>query len=258
MNLNLKKPLIIFDIEATGPRPAVDRIVEISMTKVSADNSTLSKTWLINPTIPIPNVVSEIHGYYDADVKDKPTFKQASQEIFDFIGDADLAGYNSNRFDIPMLVEEFLRCNIDLNAEARKCVDVMKIFMKKEQRTLSAALKFYCGKEMVNAHKGDVDVAATFDVLKAQLERYPDILNDVDFLHEYSKDGEFVDFARRIYIKEGEYYVNFGKHKDKKVYEVFEREPQYYNWIMNNDFALDTKNKLKKIKLEYQLNKSKQ
>jgi len=195
-----------------------------------------------------------IHGYYDEDVADKPTFDKVANEIIEFIGDADFAGYNSNRYDIPMLVEELLRVNIDLDMRNRKAIDVMRIFMKKEQRTLAAALMFYCKKELVNAHSAGADVAATYDVLKAQLDRYEDLENESEFLHEFSKDGEFLDYARRMYIKEAEVYFNFGKHRDRRVVDVLEYEPQYYSWIINNDFPLDTKNKLKQIKLTMKKN----
>jgi len=255
MELNLVKPLIIFDIEATGASVSKDRIVELVMLKVSPDGSSVSKQWMINPTIPIPVEVSEIHGYYDADVADKPTFKEVANEIIEFIADADFAGYNSNRYDIPLLVEEFLRVDIDMDMRNRKSIDVMRIFMKKEQRTLEAALMFYCKKELVNAHTAGADVEATYDVLKAQLDRYEDLENDSEFLHEFSKDGEFYDYARRMYIKDNEVYFNFGKHRDRRVVDVLEFEPQYFSWIINNDFPLDTKNKLKQIKLTHKTNK---
>jgi len=249
MELNLVKPLIVFDIEATGTSVSKDKIVELVMLKVNPDGTEVSKKWVINPTIPIPEEVSLIHGYYDKDVADKPTFKEVANEIIEFVADADFAGYNSNRFDIPMLVEELLRVNIDLDMRNRKSIDVMRIFMKKEQRTLTAALMFYCKKELINAHSAEADVDATYDVLKAQLDRYEDLENESEFLHEFSKDGEFLDYARRMYVKENEVYFNFGKHKDRRVVDVLEYEPQYYSWIMKNDFPLDTKNKLKQIKL---------
>jgi len=249
MELNLVKPLIVFDIEATGTSVSKDKIVELVMLKVNPDGTEVSKKWVVNPTIPIPEEVSLIHGYYDKDVADKPTFKEVANEIIEFVADADFAGYNSNRFDIPMLVEELLRVNIDLDMRNRKSIDVMRIFMKKEQRTLTAALMFYCKKELINAHSAEADVDATYDVLKAQLDRYEDLENESEFLHEFSKDGEFLDYARRMYVKENEVYFNFGKHKDRRVVDVLEYEPQYYSWIMKNDFPLDTKNKLKQIKL---------
>lgn len=249
MNLFLEKPLIIFDIEATGASVSKDRIIDLVMLKVHPDQKEESRTWIIDPTIPIPLEVSEIHGYYDKDVAGKPTFKEVANEIIEFIGNADFAGYNSNRYDIPLLVEEFLRVGIILEMEGRQSIDVMRIFMKKEQRTLEAALMFYCKKELVNAHTAGADVAATYDVLKAQLDRYEDLENKASFLHEFSSDGDFVDYARRMYIKEDEIYFNFGKHRNRRVEDVLEMEPQYYSWIMNNDFPLDTKNKLKKIKL---------
>jgi len=255
MELKLVKPLIVFDIEATGPSVSKDRIVELVMLKVNTDSTDVSKQWVINPTIPIPAEVSLIHGYYDKDVADKPTFDKVANEIIEFIADADFAGYNSNRYDIPMLVEEFLRTGIDLDMRNRKSIDVMRIFMKKEQRTLEAALMFYCKKELINAHTAGADVAATYDVLKAQLDRYEDLENESEFLHEFSKDGDFLDYARRMYVKENEVYFNFGKHRDRRVVDVLEYEPQYYSWIINNDFPLDTKNKLKRIKLTMDNNK---
>ena len=251
MKLNLTKPLIVFDIESTGPNPAKDRIIEISMQKFMPDGSEVSKTWLMNPTVSIPQESSEIHGYYDADVEGKPTFEDLADELIAFIDNADFAGYNSGRFDVPLLVEEFLRLDKDLALENRMHIDVMRIFMKKEQRTLQAALKFYCNEELENAHKADVDVAATSKVLFAQLERYNDLEGEVKFLHEFCKDGEFIDFARRMYWKDDEAYFNFGKHKGRRVFDVFYAEPSYYNWIVKADFPLDTKNKLKKLKLEY-------
>jgi len=248
MDLALKRPLIIFDIEATGLDPAKERIVDLSVIKINPDQSRETKTWIFNPTIPIPLEASLIHGFYDEDVADKKTFKEQAEEISAFIGDADLGGYNSNRFDVPLLVEEFMRAGVDFDIDSRNCIDVMRIFMKKEQRTLEAALKFYCNKELLNAHSSGADVAATLDVLLAQLDHYDDLENDSDFLHEFSKDGDFIDFARRMYWKEEEAYFNFGKHKGRRVLDVLEYEPQYYNWIMNADFPMDTKNKLKKIK----------
>jgi len=251
MNLSLEKPLIIFDIEATGASVSKDRIIDLVMLKVHPDQREETRTWIVDPTIPIPLEVSEIHGYYDKDVEGKPTFKDVANEVVEFIGNADFAGYNSNRYDIPLLVEELLRVDLVLDMEGRKSIDVMRIFMKKEQRTLEAALMFYCKKELINAHTAGADVAATYDVLKAQLDRYEDLENKSEFLHEFSKDGDFVDYARRMYVKDEEVYFNFGKHRNRRVEDVLDMEPQYYSWIMNNDFPLDTKNKLKRIKLSF-------
>ncbi len=250
MNLKLSKDLIVFDIESTGLDIAKDRIIELSMLKIRPDGSRESKTWVVNPGIWIPLESSKIHGFFNDDVKDKPSFEDLAQEIFDFIGDADLAGYNSNRFDIPVLVEAFLRMDMDLNIDQRRCIDVMRIYMKKEPRNLEAALRYYCDKDLENAHSAEADVAATFDILDAQVNHYEDLENDADYLAEFSKDGDFVDFARRMYVQDGEYFFNFGKHKGRRVFDVLEIEPQYYDWIQKADFPLDTKNKLKKIKLE--------
>lgn len=250
MNLNLKKPLAFFDLETTGVDVANDRIVEISILRVNPDQSTDLKTMRINPTIPIPEQASEIHGIYDNDIKDAPTFKEAGKNIAKFLEGCDLAGYNSNRFDIPLLVEEFLREDIDFNVKNRNFVDVQVIFHKKEQRTLTAAYKMYCGKELDGAHGAEADIKATYEVLKAQLDKYDDLDNDIDFLSKYSHHTNNADFAGRIvYNSEGVEIFNFGKHKGKTVEEVLQKEPSYYAWIINNDFPLYTKKILTDIKL---------
>lgn len=261
MKLNLKRPLAFFDLEATGVNVGVDRIVEIAVLKAMPDGTELVKTQRINPEIPIPLAASLIHGIYDEDIQHEPTFSKAAQEIADFIGDADLAGYNSNKFDIPMLLEEFLRAGIDFDMQGRKFVDVQNIFHQMEQRTLKAAYKFYCNQEIVNAHSAEADIKATYEVLLAQLDRYQDstfedkqgnvskpVQNDVDALHKFTNMSNPVDFAgRMIYNENGEEVINFGKHKGKVVEQIFDTEPSYYAWMKQGDFPLYTKKKLDEI-----------
>lgn len=243
MKLQLTRPLCFFDLETTGINVASDRIIEISILKLHPHGGKDVYTRRINPEMPISAEASQITGITNEDVKDCPTFKDLSQEILHFIGDADLAGYNSNKFDIPVLVEEFLRVDIDLQIEGRKLVDVQNIFHKMEQRTLAAAYRFYCSKELENAHSAEADITATAEVLEAQLERYPDLKPDVDFLHEFSQSKfKPVDFLGRVVWNEyDEEVFNFGKHKGKKVTDVFTFEPSYYSWMMNGDFPLYTK-----------------
>ena len=250
MQLNLTKPIAFFDLETTGINVSKDRIVELSVLKVKPDGSEYKKTWLINPTIPIPEKVSKIHGIYDKDVKDKPTFKDLAKEISDFFENSDLAGYNSNRFDVPLLLEEFLRADFDFDVKNRRFIDGQVIFFKKEPRTLSAAYEFYCGKKLENAHTAEADVFATYEVLKAQIERYDDLKNDVNQLSKFSSQTKNADFAGMIiYNDEGKETFNFGKHKGKTVEDVFKKEPGYYGWIMNADFPLYTKKILTQVKL---------
>lgn len=248
--MKLKRPVVVFDIESTGINIATDRIVELCAMKVMPSGETIVKTIRVNPTIPIPKEVSEIHGIYDEDVKNEPTFAQIAKDLAGFFQGCDIAGYNSNRFDVPLLVEEFLRVNIDFKGDGRKFIDVLRIFQKMERRDLISAYKFYCGKDLTNAHSAEADVIATYEVLLAQLQKYEDIENDVDFLHDFSKDGNFVDSGRRLVLEEDVVKFNFGKHKGKSVEEVLKREPQYYDWIMRSDFLLDTKQKLTAIKLK--------
>jgi DNA polymerase-3 subunit epsilon len=250
MKLNLKKPLAFFDLETTGIDVVNDRIVEISILRVNIDQSTDIKTMRINPTVPIPKQASEIHGIYYDDIKDSPSFKEVGKTLANFLDGCDLAGYNSNKFDIPLLIEEFLRAGIDFSLKNRNFVDVQVIFHKKEQRTLSAAYKLYCGKDLEGAHGAEADIAATYEVLKAQLDRYDDLENDVDFLSKYSHHTNNVDFAGRIILVNDVETFNFGKHKGKAVLEVLQKEPAYYSWIMNNDFPLYTKKILTDIKLK--------
>ncbi len=261
MKLNLKRPLAFFDLESTGVNVASDRIVEISILKALPNGDEDVKTLKIKPLIPIPLESSLIHGIYDEDVKDASTFKEVAQEIIDFIGDADLAGYNSNRFDIPMLMEEFLRVGINFDIEHRKFVDVQNIFHQMEQRTLRAAYKFYCGKDIVNAHSAEADIKATYEVLLAQLDKYDGVefedkkgnvskpvVNDVEGLHAFTNLNKPVDFAGRMVFNDDDVACfNFGKHKSKTVFQVFEEEPSYYAWMMNGDFPLYTKNRLEKF-----------
>lgn len=249
MTLKLTKPLIVFDIESTGINVASDRIIEIAILKILPDQSQEIKKYIFNPGIPIPPESTEIHGFKDEDVKDCPPFSEKAQEISDFLSDSDIAGYNSNRFDVPIIVEEFLRSEILFDTKNRKFIDVFRIFTFMEKRDLTSAYKFYCGKELMKAHSAEMDVMATYEVLLSQLDRYDNLQNDVPFLHDFSKDGDFVDLGRRMIYINGEPHFNFGKHKGKKVTEVLVSEPQYYNWIMKSDFLMETKQKLKEIRL---------
>ena len=251
MKLNLKNPVVFFDLETTGVNITSDRIVEISYLKVYPNGDETSKTKRINPEMHIPEEASKVHGIYDEDVKDSPTFKQVAKEIAaDFEG-ADIAGFNSNRFDVPLLAEEFLRAGVDLDMTRRKFIDVQVIFHKMEQRTLVAAMKFYCGKELEGAQSADADTRATYEVLQAQLDRYPELQNDINYLSEFSSHTNNVDFAGRIvYNEKGVEVFNFGKHKGIPVREVFQRDPSYYSWMMQGDFTLNTKQVLTRIKLE--------
>jgi len=250
MELNLKRPIAFFDLETTGISVIADRIIEICIIKVLSDGKEETKTYRINPTIPIPVQASEIHGIYDADVADKPTFGQIGKEIANFIKDCDLAGFNSNKFDVPLLAEEFLRAGIDFDFSKHKRVDAQVIFHKKEQRTLTAAYKFYCNKDLEGAHGAEADTRATYEVFKAQLERYPDLGTDMDLIADYSSHTKNVDFMGRIVLNDKDVEViNFGKHKGVPVETVFEKEPSYYNWMMNGDFPLNTKQVITAIKL---------
>lgn len=250
MQLNLKNPLVFFDLETTGINIVTDRIVEISYLKVNVDGSEVSKTMRVNPERPIPEEATRVHGISDADVADCPTFKQIARSLANEIEGCDLAGFNSNRFDIPLLVEEFLRAGVDIDLSKRKMIDVQTIFHKKEQRTLSAAYKFYCGLDLDNAHSAEADTRATYEVLKAQLDRYPDLENDMGALAKYSTHNRNVDFAGRFIYDDNHVEIfNFGKYKGRPVAEVLRTDTGYYGWIMQGDFALDTKNVLTRIKL---------
>ena len=250
MKLNLKNPIVFFDLETTGTDIVHDRIVEISYHKVYPNGREEGKTLRINPQMPIPPASTAVHGITDEDVKDCPTFKEVAREIARDIEGCDLAGYNSNRFDVPMLAEELLRADVDLDLKRRKFVDVQVIFHKMEQRTLAAAYKFYCHKELTEAHTAEADTLATYEVLQAQLDRYPELQNDVDFLAKFTTQSNNADFAGRIvYNERGEEVFNFGKYKGKKVTDVFNTDIGYYGWMMSNDFALHTKKVLTAIKL---------
>jgi DNA polymerase-3 subunit epsilon len=250
MQLELKNPLIFFDLETTGIDITNDRIVEISYLKVHPNGMEETKTLLINPGVPIPAEASAIHGIFDKDIANAPVFKEVAKIIArDFEG-ADLAGYNSNRFDVPLLAEEFIRAEADIDMTKRKFIDVQTIFHKKEQRTLSAAYKFYCEKEIENAHSAEADTKATYEVLKSQLDKYPDLKNEVAFLAEFSSFNRNVDFAGRIvYNDKNEEVINFGKYKGQLVTDVLQKDPGYYGWVMNADFSLHTKQVFTKIKL---------
>jgi len=250
MQLNLKNSLVIFDLETTGINPSQDRIVEISYIKVYPNGKEETKTYRVNPGIPIPKEASDVHHITDADVADCPTFKEIGRQIANDIEGCDLAGFNSNRYDIPLLVEEFLRNDIDIDLTKRKLIDVQVIFHKMEQRTLSAAYKFYCDKILEGAHGAEADTRATYEVLKAQLDRYPELKNDVAFLSEFSSHTKNVDFAgKMVYNEQGVEVFNFGKYKDQPVEEVLKKDSGYFGWMMNGDFALDTKNALTRIRL---------
>ena len=248
MQLNLKNPLVFFDLETTGIDIVKDRIIEISYVKVFPNGKEESKTMRINPGMPIPPASTAIHGITDDDVKDCPLFKNVAKQLAAQIEGCDLAGYNSNRFDIPLLAEEFLRAGVDIDLTRRKFIDVQTIFYKMEQRTLAAAYKFYCQKSLENAHTAAADTMATYEVLKAQLDRYPELKNDVTFLSEFSSFTNNVDFAgRMVYNEKNQEVFNFGKYKGRLVEEVLKQEPAYYSWMMNGDFPLNTKQKLTEI-----------
>lgn len=256
MKLNLQKPLCFFDLETTGISITHDRIIEIAIVKILPSGEKEIYETRMNPTIPIPDSSSKIHGIYDDDVKNSPTFQDLGEKILNFIGDSDLGGYNCLRFDIPLLVEEFARHNLDFDTDARKVVDVQQIFFKKEKRDLSSAYQFYCNKNLDNAHSAKADTVATYEVLLGQLEKYDDLENDINALSSLSKNPNQVDFANRLVKNDkGEILFNFGKHKGKKVVDVLKVEPQYYKWMMNSDFSSDTKKKLTAVRLNNFSNK---
>ncbi|MCZ8145128.1 3'-5' exonuclease [Flavobacterium sp.] len=250
MELKLNRPLCFFDLETTGIDVARDRIVEISIVKVYPNGNQESRTWLVNPTIPIPPQATAVHGISNEKVAQEPTFKELAPQIHAMIKDSDLAGYNSDRFDIPLLAEELLRAEVDFDMKNRVAVDVQTIFHKKEERTLSAAYRFYCNQTLDNAHSAEADTKATFEILKAQLDRYPDLPNDVKALSEYTTRKKAVDFAGFIALDDkGREIFTFGKHKGALVEDVFEKEPGYFGWIQGADFPLYTKKVLTGIKL---------
>jgi DNA polymerase III subunit epsilon len=250
MKLKLKNPIIFFDLETTGINVATDRIIEISYLRIDLNGKETSRTIRINPGIPIPPSATEIHGISDEDVKDAQPFNEVAKTLAKELEGCDLAGYNSVRFDIPLLAEEFLRAGVDIDLKKRKFVDVQVIFMKMEPRTLGAALKFYCNKELDNAHSAEADTRATYEILQAQLDHYDTLENDIAKLAEFSAHNRNVDFAGRIIYDESEREVfNFGKYKGRVVEEVLASDPGYYGWMMQGDFPLYTKKVLTSIKL---------
>ena len=251
MKLNLNKPICFFDLETTGTNPGKDRIVEIAVLKLDINNQKKEMVWRVNPECPIPDEASSVHGITDEMVKDQPIFKQISKEIYNFIEGCDLGGYNIDKFDLPLLVEEFIRSGIDVSSFVKvKTVDVQTIFFKKEPRDLSSALKFYCNKDHGNAHTALDDTLATYEVLLSQLDKYDDLEPSVDFLSTLTRRNKNIDFAGRIIEDDnGDAIFNFGKHKGKKVKEVLTKEKGYYSWMMNSDFPEYTKKVITQVKL---------
>ena len=256
MNLKISKPICFFDLETTGVNVSNDRIVEISILKIFPNGNKESKTWLVNPEIPIPLEASNIHGITNDIVKDEPNFKIIASDVKSMINNCDLAGFNSNKFDIPLLAEELLRSKIDFSLENILTIDVQNIFHKMEQRTLSAAYKFYCGKSLENAHSSKADTLATFEVLESQIQKYPDLQNDVRFLSEFSTRGKNVDLAGFIKYNEDDIpCFSFGKHKGKTVDYILKNEPGYFGWLLNADFPMYTKKVLTQLRINKLNNK---
>lgn len=256
MQLKLTKPICFFDLETTGVNVVKDRVVEISILKVFPNGNKESKTWLVNPEMEIPEETVAIHGISNEKVANEPTFKELSKEIYKMVKDSDLGGFNSDRFDIPLLAEEMLRAGVDFDMKNMVSVDVQTIFHKMEKRTLAAAYKFYCDKDLDNAHSAEADTKATYEVLLSQLERYPELENNIKKLSEFSTRRQSVDFAGFIIRDDvGDEVFSFGKHKGKKVNDVLEKEPGYFGWILNADFPLYTKKALTQIKLNKLNNK---
>ncbi len=250
MELQLKRPMVFFDLETTGINVTTDRIVEITILRIETNGKETEKTYIVNPTIPIPQFATDIHGISDEDVKDKPTFKEIARNLLPYFEGADLAGFNSNKFDIPLLAEEFLRAEVDFDMRKRQFVDVQVIFHKMEQRNLAAAYKFYCKKELENAHTSKADTYATYEILKAQLDYYPDIPKQITELSKFSSQNRAVDLAGQIIYNDKDIEVfNFGKYKGMSVEEVFAKDQGYYGWILNSQFPLYTKKVLTEIKL---------
>ncbi len=254
--LKLIKPLAFIDLETTGVNLGTDRIVEIAIVKILLDGTKTTKRRLLNPEMPIPKSSSDIHGITDDMVKDAPTFKQVANELKQTLDGCDIAGYNSNRFDIPLLVEEFLRVQVDFDMKGRRMVDVQKIFHQMEQRTLSAAYKFYCQKNLEGAHSAEADATATYEILEAQLQRYPVLGLTVDSICKAIGDEQIVDFARRFVMDNGVEVFNFGKFKGRAVADILRSEPQYYDWMMKGDFPQHTKQKLTEIYTRTMLKKA--
>lgn len=247
MPLQLSRPLAVIDLETTGVNLTIDRIVEIAIVKVQPDGNRIVKRKLVNPLMPIPKASSDVHGITDDMIKDAPSFKQIANEIRQFLDHCDLAGYNSNRFDLPMLVEEFLRAGLEFDMSNRHLLDVQKLYHMMEPRNLSAAYKFYCDKNLDNAHSAEVDAMATFEILESQLQRYPQAGSTVESVIKFTGQEQIVDFARRFVMENGIEIFNFGKHKGRAVTEVLKAEPQYYDWMMKGDFPMHTKQKLTEI-----------
>ena len=254
--LQLTKPLAFIDLETTGVNLGTDRIIEIAIVKILVDGTRTTKRKLINPGIPIPAASSEIHGITDDMVKEAPSFKQVAQELKQMLDGCDLGGYNSNRFDIPLLMEEFLRAEVDFDMKGRKMLDVQQIFYKMEPRTLGAAYQFYCGKTLEGAHSAAIDASATYEILESQLERYPELGNTIDTVLKQLGEEVIVDFARRFVMDNGVEVFNFGKFKGRPVAEVLRTEPQYYDWMMRGDFPQHTKQKLTEIYTRTMLKKN--
>ena len=251
-DLHLRRPLVVFDLETTGISISSDRIVELAYIKLFPGGDQETREMRFNPGIPIPKEASLIHGIYDEDVKDCPLFAEKAQSLAEQFKGCDFAGFNSNKFDFPMLVEEFLRAGKEFETSGRKFVDAQRIYHIMEQRTLKAAYKFYCDKDLVDAHHAGADTKATLEVLIAQINRYPELKNDVDFLHEFSGQANLIDFAGRLMLNEKkEAIFNFGKHKGKTVEFVFAKEPGYYQWMMDSDFSLNTKRELTRLYIQF-------
>ncbi len=247
MALQLSRPIVFIDLETTGINLATDRVIEIAIVKILPDRTRHVKHKIVNPQIPIPKKSSEIHGITDDKVKDAPTFKEIANELKQFIDIADLSGYNSNRFDIPLLIEEFLRAGLTLDMTNRRMLDVQQIFHMMEKRTLEAAYKFYCEKELIDAHSAQADASATWEILEAQLTRYEHLGETLDTILQFTGEEKYVDFARRFVMDNDVEVFNFGKHKGRAVCDVLKAEPQYYDWMMKGDFPLHTKQKLTEI-----------
>lgn len=254
--LSLKRPIVFFDLETTGTDHAKDRIVELAFVKLNPDGRRDSYVKRLNPGMPIPAPVTAIHGITDEDVKDAPMFKHIAHELYEWIKNCDMGGYNSSKFDLPLLAEEFLRSGINVDFTERHMIDVQQIFFKMEARTLSAAYSFYCDKTLENAHSAEQDILATIEVLEAQLDRYSELNNEVKALHDFTNTEQYVDYARRILLKDGHPVFNFGKYKGRKVEEIFTIEPQYYDWMMQADFSLHTKQKISEILNKMKLKKA--
>ena len=253
MKLNLKRPIIFFDLETTGLDIAKDRIVELCYIRVEPNGNEEARSMRINPEMHIPEVASSVHGITDDDVKDSPTFADVAPQLAATFEGCDLAGFNSNRFDLPLLAEEFMKAGVNIDLSHVQAIDVQNIYHKLEKRTLAAAYKFYCGRDLENAHSALADTQATYEVLQAQLDHYPnDLQNDVDFLAEFSRMNRNIDFAGRfVYDESGKELINFGKYKGKAIKDVLSRDPGYYSWIMQGDFTLNTKQVLTKLRLKY-------